>query len=94
MMRNTYLIVAITIIVAALIIFMKRTKATTGETGSEWKVFGTMGCGWTRKQLEYMKEAGKSHTFIDCDKEECKGIKAYPTTRGGNGEEFIGYKEV
>lgn len=59
-----------------------------------WTVYGTMGCGWTRKQLDYMKKNGKAHTFVDCDKEECKGMKAFPTIKHPNGDETVGYKEI
>ena len=64
------------------------------ENGKKWTVYGTMGCGWTRKQLEYMKKNGKTHTFVDCDKEECKGMKAFPTIKHPNGDETVGYKEI
>jgi len=59
-----------------------------------WTVYGTMGCGWTRKQLDYMKKNGKAYTFVDCDKEECKGMKAFPTIKHPNGDETVGYKEI
>jgi len=44
--------------------------------------------------LEHMKKAGKAHTFVDCDKEECKGMKAFPTLVSPEGEKTVGYKEV
>jgi len=78
-----------------IIILMKTgqaKKVVEGEKG--WTVYGTMGCGWTRKQLEHMKKAGKAHTFVDCDKEECKGMKAFPTLVSPEGEKTAGYKEV
>ena len=50
--------------------------------------------GWTRKQLEHMKKAGKTHTFVDCDKEGCEGMDAYPTLVSPEGEKTVGYKEV
>jgi hypothetical protein len=53
-----------------------------------------MGCGWTRKQLEHMKKAGKPHKFVDCDKEDCKKVEAFPTIVAPNGEEHVGFKEV
>ena len=64
------------------------------KDGKGWTVFGTMGCGWTRKQLDYMKKNGKVHTFVDCDKDECKGMKAFPTLKHPNGETTVGYKEI
>ena len=75
-----------------IIILMKTGQVT--KTGEEWTVYGTMGCGWTRKQLEHMKKSGKPHTFVDCDKEGCKGMDAYPTLVSPEGEKTVGYKEV
>jgi len=65
-----------------------------GAGAGNWTVFGTMGCTWTRKQLDYMKKAGKAHTFVDCDKEGCGGMDAYPTLMSPEGEKTVGYKEV
>ena len=71
----------------------KKAAPPVGEEKG-WTVYGTMGCGWTRKQLEHMKKANKAHTFVDCDKEECKGMKAFPTLVSPDGEKTVGYKEV
>ena len=60
----------------------------------EWTIYGSMGCGWTRKQLDYMKKAGKPHVFVDCDKGGCDGMTAFPTLKGPNGEKIVGYNEV
>jgi hypothetical protein len=53
-----------------------------------------MGCGWTRKQLDYMKKNGKPFKFVDCDKEGCSGMEAFPTLVSPNGEQIIGYSEI
>ena len=76
------------------IIVLLQTKKTSSGGGKGWTVYGTMGCGWTRKQLEHMKKSGKPHTFVDCDKEGCKGMDAYPTLVSPTGEKTVGYKEV
>ena len=31
------------------------TVSASVSNGEQWTIYGTMGCGWTRKQLEYMK---------------------------------------
>tara|TARA_B100000767_G_scaffold62142_1_gene58014 strand:- start:230 stop:532 length:303 start_codon:yes stop_codon:yes gene_type:complete len=62
--------------------------------GGEWTVYGSMGCGWTRKQLEYFKGKGKPYTFVDCDSDDCKGIEGYPTMVHSSGERVVGFKEV
>jgi hypothetical protein len=62
--------------------------------GKPWTIYGTMGCGWTRKQLDYMKKAGKPFVFVDCDKNECEGMDAFPTLVSPKGVRHKGYKEV
>lgn len=62
--------------------------------GKPWTIYGTMGCGWTRKQLDYMKRTGKPFTFIDCDKNGCEGMDAFPTLVSPEGVRHTGYKEV
>jgi hypothetical protein len=76
------------------IIFLQTGQGIQKAGGKKWTVFGTMGCGWTRKQLDYMKKNGKAHTFVDCDKGGCDGMDAFPTLKHPNGETTVGYKEV
>jgi hypothetical protein len=85
------------ILVIIDLMILMRTGATPVEApgdGGMWTVFGSMGCGWTRKQLDHMKKAGKPHKFVDCDKEDCKKVEAFPTLIAPNGEEHVGFKEV
>ena len=88
-MQRSTILVALAIGVALFLLY-KNTSSTSGK----WTVYGTMGCGWTRKQLEYMKKAGKPHTFVDCDKGGCDGMNAFPTLEGPNSEKIVGYTEV
>jgi hypothetical protein len=46
------------------------------------------------KQLDYMKKNGKPHEFVDCDKDGCEGVDAFPTLVSPDGEKTVGYKEV
>ena len=71
-----------------------QAKKAPTEGGKKWTVFGTMGCGWTRKQLDYMKKNGKPHEFVDCDESGCDGVEAFPTLVSPDGEKTVGYKEV
>lgn len=72
-----------------------RSQPITQTTGDEWVVYGTMGCGWTRKQIEYMKNKKVPYIFKDCSKGKCdKNIEAYPTLISPSGEEIVGYKEI
>ena len=82
------------IIVAAIALLIFLRSAASVSNGKQWIVYGTMGCGWTRKQLDYMKKNGKPHTFVDCDKGNCGDMDAFPTLQGPNGEELVGYSEI
>ena len=70
------------------------TVSASVSNGEHWTIYGTMGCGWTRKQLDYMKKNGKSFKFVDCDKEGCSGMNAFPTLVSPNGEKIVGYSEI
>jgi hypothetical protein len=70
------------------------TVSATVSNGEEWTVYGTMGCGWTRKQLEYMEKNGKPFKFVDCEKEGCSGMDAFPTIVHPSGEKTVGYSEI
>jgi hypothetical protein len=82
------------IIVAAIALLIFLRSAASVSNGKQWTVYGTMGCGWTRKQLDYMKKNGKPHRFVDCDKEGCSGMEAFPTLVSPNGEKTVGYSEI
>ena len=68
-------------------------KAVAG-TKTEWTVYGTNWCGWTKKQLAYLEKKGIPHKFIDCEKGNCDGIEAFPVMKSSDGEEVVGYKEI
>ena len=72
-------------------IFLNTGKATPKGT---WTVYGTTWCGWTTKQLEYLKKKGIDHKFVDCEKGKCDGIDAFPVLESPNGERITGYKEI
>ena len=68
-------------------------KESDKGTGT-WTVYGTTWCGWTTKQLEYLKKKGIDHKFVDCEKSKCDGIDAFPVMESPNGERITGYKEI
>ena len=72
---------------------MKTTKKVDDKT-VEWTVYGTSWCGWTTKQLEYLKKKNIPYKFIDCEKGNCDGIEAFPVMKSSDGEEIVGYKEI
>jgi len=85
------LLVVLVILIAMLLLNQKSVHST--GAGAEWAVYGTMGCGWTRKQLEDMDSKGIKYNFIDCDKEECPGMTAFPTLKSlKNGNMSVGFK--
>ena len=89
----------LTIVLAAIALFIlfRTVNVSVGASvsnGEQWIVYGTMGCGWTRKQLDYMKKNGKPHRFVDCEKEGCSGMEAFPTRVSPNGEKIVGYSEI
>jgi hypothetical protein len=59
----------------------------------EYTVYGTNWCGWTRKQLEYMKSKKLQHKFVDCEKEKCEGMDGFPVTVTPTGEKVVGFRE-
>ena len=71
----------------------KVQKETDKGTGA-WTVYGTTWCGWTTKQLEYLKKKGIDHKFVDCEKGKCDGIDAFPVMDSPNGERITGCKEI
>ena len=93
-MQRSTIVIVVAIILVAFLLYRTRKATPAVAGGKKWTVYGTMGCGWTRKQLEHMKKAGKAHTFVDCDKEGCEGMKAFPTLVSPEGEKSVGYKEV
>jgi len=91
-MRRQQKLVMIVVVATALFILFRNGAPVSN--GKQWIVYGTMGCGWTLKQLDYMKKNGKPHRFVDCEKEGCSGMEAFPTLVSPNGEKIVGYSEV
>ena len=71
-----------------------KEKFEGAPIGGQWTVYGSMGCGWTRKQLDYMKSKGKPYTFVDCDKKGCDDIDGYPTLIHSDGRKIVGFNQV
>lgn len=84
----------IALIILAIICMLIILKMGKSSPGNKWTVYGTMGCGWTRKQLEDMKAKNINHTFIDCDNGNCNGIDAFPTLVDSNGDKHVGFKSL
>ena len=83
-------LIAFLLIVAVLLIYRPRPMR-----GGMWKVYGSMDCGWTRRQLDHMKAGGINHTFVDCSSEKCPDVDAFPTMiHSQSGETIVGYNEI
>ena len=66
----------------------------SSEQAKPWTVYGTTGCGWTRKQLEVMDSKGFKYNFVNCDEENCDGMSAYPTLIDPNGVKTVGFNNL
>ena len=69
----------------------KSEPAVITGAGKSWTVYGSNGCGWTRKQLKSMEDKKSAHTFVDCDKEDCGDVSAFPTTKDSDGKTTVGF---
>ena len=65
--------------------------AEDDESGGEWTVYGTKSCGWTVKQLKEMDSKNVSYTFVDCDTQDCPGVKGFPTLKNTDGTVKTGF---
>lgn len=73
---------------------MYHFKVKTGITAGAITVYGSPSCGWTGKQLDYLKEKGKDFSFVDCTKQKCPGfVTGFPTS-DVDGKIITGYKEI
>lgn len=90
------MIAFIFVAILAVLVFVTCTRRNTIKKSDDkgFTVFGTMGCGWTRKQIDYLKKNNKPHEFVDCTKGGCDGIEAYPTIKHPDGKITTGYQEV
>jgi hypothetical protein len=61
---------------------------------SKWTVYGSMGCGWTRKQLKHMDDHRIDYNFVDCDNSNCEHVDAFPTVIKPSGETVVGFTSV
>ena len=82
------------IIQIVLILVILWTLFKPKGIGGSWKVYGSMGCGWTKKQIAHLKSKGVDHTFVDCTKQSCNGVDGFPTlVHSQSGEKIVGYTE-
>lgn len=70
--------------------------ASAAASGDKYIVYGSMGCGWTRKQIDLMKEKGLPYEYVDCPKNGgCPPeVKAFPTIKHPNGKMTTGFNNL
>ena len=91
-MKSLFLALALLYVLFGSAFGMKAT--VSGGAAAELTVYGTNGCGWTRKQLAHLDKKGISYNYVECDKEDCGGISAFPTMKLANGDVVEGFKEL
>lgn len=91
-----YGILALIILYLLNHVLTKKTGASGAAGGApgKWTVYGTMGCGWTRKQLELMDGKGVPYTFVDCDSDNCPGVNGFPTLVDPKGNKTTGFNTL
>jgi hypothetical protein len=75
------------IFVAALFLYSRM-----GSSDDLWKVYGSMDCGWTRKQVEELKTKGIPYIFMGCPGNECKNGMPFNVRPGGTTQ--VGFTSV
>jgi hypothetical protein len=68
--------------------------APSGDGNGKWQVLGSMACGFTRKQLDYMKSKKIPFEYTECQGGKCPGVEAFPTLMSPNGQKIVGYTEM
>ena len=83
-MKLTISIACMLVIVLALYLHkrgtFKKLFKHSGTSGKH-KVYGSMGCPYTVKQLEHLDANDTPYDFVDCDTMGCPAeVDGYPTT--------------
>lgn len=84
--------VAITVFVILFLLWVSKGTSTSKYTGVT--VYGSMGCPWTVKQIDYLKAKGTEYEFVDCaGGGKCpEFVSGFPTSVV-NGQTMVGYNE-
>lgn len=88
-MERRMIFIAVIVILLVAILFMGRGKSAPAD--KKIKVYGSMGCGWTKKQLEVF---GDKCEFVDCTSAQCPSfVTAYPTIERPDGTISVGFSK-
>ena len=69
------------------------TAPATATGGAKWTVYGSLGCGWTTKQLEFMKKRMASRTRSSIVIRPSANTRRTRRSCPLSGEEHVGYRE-
>ena len=89
-MFRSFLIIFVSI--WALNILIRSFRGQGASNSSAWKVHGSMGCGWTRKQVEELKNKGIPYEFIECSGDMCKD--GMPVNIRPDGSRVLGFTKA
>jgi hypothetical protein len=91
-----FILILVGLFVLNRLLVAQGSARTGGGGGNPWKVYGTMGCGWTRRQIDELKKKGEAYTFLDCSKGECEGqnVTGMPLNILPDGTKKVGFTEV
>ena len=86
----TFLIIALIALIFFSGSFSGSKSRYTGPT--KWVVYGTMSCGWTRKQIDELKANSVAYEFVDCSVDgACPGMNAFPVNKKPDGTQVVGF---
>lgn len=93
---NKIVIALIVVAVLAFVWYRRQPGAAPSQnTRGMLTIFGSMGCGWTKKQLEHCDNKNIPYKFVDCDKGGCPAfVTGYPTMKTDDGKVIEGFKEL
>jgi hypothetical protein len=92
---STMRILALVAVVVVVYWLMRGSGSSSASpSAGKWKVLGSMSCGFTRKQLDYMKAKKIPFEYKECQGGKCPGVEAFPTLVSPSGEKVVGYTEM
>ena len=86
------ILLIVVVMMWALNSVLTTSRPVAMSNGNVWKVFGSMNCGWTRKQVEELKNNGVPYEFLDCTGDRCK--EGMPENILPNGTRRVGFTKV
>lgn len=89
MMLKWFIMIFIGLLIMNVFLRTFRKSNNGNGNANPWKVYGSMDCGWTRKQVDELKKKGIPYEFLDCSSGECR--EGMPTNILPNGTRKVGF---